>query len=807
MTDRAGGQKRGAIVTANIPGELRERRQWVLWRYEERDGKPTKIPYNALTGRWASATNPSTWTRFDKAMAALDTGSKYDGIGYVFSDADPFCGIDLDDCIGENGAIEPWAQRIIDSLSTYTEISPSGRGVKLFLQGKLPEGGNRKDQIEIYDRARYFTVTSHHLPSTPSTIENRQPELANLHAELFGQARPLHGATYKRPTTLDADDAAILKRARSAKNQEKFVALFDVGDLSAYGGDDSAADLALCSLLACHAQDPERIDHLFRHSALIRPKWDSKRGDSTYGAKTIAKALEGVVMFDRAGDRIRAPGEIIADLLTLKEKPDLEKLQRLVRQLSDALSGSDRLEVALQREAAIKALQGKVTAPARILDAALAEVQSQRSDETAQGSAMAFSEPEPWPEPVDGGELLDGLSATFERYVVLQPGTATVLSLWVIHTFASEAAWITPRLAITSPVMRCAKTLVLIVLEQLVSKALMASNVSAAAVFRCIDKFQPSLLVDEADTFLAGKDELRGVLNSGHRRGGMVLRVSGDDLEPRAFRTFAPVAIALIGKLRTTLADRSIEIEMRRKKPDEKVESLRLDRLGHFEELRRCCARWAQDHLEELREADPEVPPELHDRAADNWRPLLAIADAVGGSWPERARRVAATLSGTEASEDGSAGTMLLADIRDTFSARETDVMESKAMLTALLAREDRPWGEWRRGQPLTAIGVAKLLKNFSIKPRKIRIGTETIRGYRLEWFRDAFSRYLPPESEHPEQSAPEAGLRDSSTRNTTEGVPTCEAAENPDGTSIVPGVPTWESGTAAEEDESWGDF
>ncbi len=167
-------------------------------------------------------------------------------------------------------------------------------------------------------------------------------------------------------------------------------------------------------------------------------------------------------------------------------------------------------------------------------------------------------------------------------------------------------------------VARCAKTLVLTVLEQLVSRALMASNVTAAVVFRCVDKYQPSLLVDEADTFLGDKHELRGILNSGHRRGGKVLRVAGDDLEPRAFQTFAPVAIALIGKLRDTLADRSIEIEMRRKKREEKVEALRPDRLGHLEEFRRCCARWVQDHLEELRETDPDVPSELHDRAADN---------------------------------------------------------------------------------------------------------------------------------------------------------------------------------------------
>ncbi|MCP3957544.1 MAG: DUF3631 domain-containing protein, partial [bacterium] len=291
----------------------------------------------------------------------------------------------------------------------------------------------------------------------------------------------------------------------------------------------------------------------------------------------------------------------------------------------------------------------------------------------AQGTGVAFAEPEPWPEPVDGARLLEGLAETFKRYIVLSPGTATALSLWVVHTYALEAAFITPRLAITSPVKRCAKTLVLTVLEHLVTKALMTSNVSAAAVFRCIEKFQPSLLVDEADTFLAGKDELRGILNSGHRRGGTVLRVAGDALEPRAFRTFAPVAIAMIGKLRDTLADRSIEIEMRRKRREEKVEILRLDRMSHLGELRSRCARWAHDHLQELRDAEPEVPAELHDRAADNWRPLLAIADAVGGDWPTLARRSAQLLSSDVEGEDRAIGEMLLADIRSIFESRGAD--------------------------------------------------------------------------------------------------------------------------------------
>jgi hypothetical protein len=819
MTDRSGGTNRNGrrlISVATIPEDLRKRPQWVCWRSEEREGGPTKIPYNALTGKWASSTNPSTWTTFEKAMAALDEHPEYDGVGYVFSDADPFCGVDLDDCIGEDGTVESWAREIIDGLSTYAEISPSGRGVKLFLRGELPPGGNRKGKIEIYDRARYFTVTSQHLPGTPSTIEDRQPELEALHAELFGksacEATPVPDES--RACNSDADDEELLARARAAKNGAKLAALFDRGEIAAYEGDDSAADLALCSLLAYWCgPDPQRLDRLFRQSALMRPKWDAMRGESTYGARTLAKALEGVTSISGGrgpgeDSKPREPKEIVADLEALDDEPDLGELQRLVQELGPALAGSDALSVAIHREASIKALRGKVKSPARIVDAVLAELPNKAGEEAAQGRAVAFTEPEPWPEPVDGSVLLDSLSATFERYVVLQRGRADALALWVVHTFALAVAWITPRLAITSPVKRCAKTLLLDVLERLVSKPRMTSNVTAAAVFRTVEKFQPTLLVDEGDTFLAGKDELRGILNSGHRRGGSVLRVAGDDHEPRQFATFSPVAIAMIGKLPgDTLEDRSIEIEMRRKKREETVEAFRFDRLAHLEELRRFCARWTQDHLDELRQADPDIPSELHDRAADNWRPLLAIADAAGGEWSAKARRAAVTLSGTEAIEDSSVGSMLLADIRDVFRVRNVDVLASKTLLADLLDLEERPWGEWRHGQPLTARGLAKLVKSFGIQPRQLRIGTDKTRGYRSEWFEDSFARYLPPDPVHPVQTAPGAGLRRSAIRYKEGDVPDAKTGANPDGKRVVPDVPDTEPGVGGEDSGTWGEI
>lgn len=280
------------VTEQMVPGELRQHPHWVSWRYERRGAKRTKVPYDPRSGRRASTTDPATWTTFIDATRAL-TGGRFDGIGFVFSEADPFAGVDLDDCIKEDGHLTDAAQAIVTRLNTYTEISPSGQGVKLFLQAEMPSGRRRKGNIEMYDQARFFTVTGRHLPGTPLTVEARQADLEALHREVLQeeeepQPKPRRVARGRT----DGDDRQLLAKARSAKNGRKFMRLFYCGDVSAYGRDDSAADLALCALLAYWCgPDPERIDRLFRESALMRDKWDSRRRDTTYGAITVATSL------------------------------------------------------------------------------------------------------------------------------------------------------------------------------------------------------------------------------------------------------------------------------------------------------------------------------------------------------------------------------------------------------------------------------------------------------------------------------------------------------------------------------------
>ncbi len=246
-------------------------------------------------------------------------------------------------------------------------------------------------------------------------------------------------------------------------------------------------------------------------------------------------------------------------------------------------------------------------------------------DRTDQGASVALADPELWPESVDGAVLLAALAQTFTRFAVLAEGAATAFALWTVFAHAHDAADVSPLLALVSPEKRCGKTTALTVLSRLVPRPLAASNITPAALFRAVEKWRPTLLVDEADSFLREREELRGILNAGHTRGtAYVIRTVGEDHEPAKFSTWGPKAVALIGNLTDTLQDRSIVVPMQRKTPAEKVERLRLGSLD-LEDVLRQAARWAADHREALRNADPDVPDGLNDRVADNWRTLLTL--------------------------------------------------------------------------------------------------------------------------------------------------------------------------------------
>jgi putative DNA primase/helicase len=255
------------------------------------------VPKNPAIGSNASSTNPETWGTFDQAVVRYQ-GHGLDGIGFVVTKNDDYVAIDLDGCrTPESGEIQLWAQAIIDRFASYSEVSPSGTGIRLFVKGTLPPGGRKKGAIEVYDTSRFVTVTGCHLTETPSIIEDRQTELDAFHAEVFGMLshqanRPGQTVGYGNGPSSGLSDEAILEKACRAVNAEKFLCLWS-GDSGDYAS-PSEADLALCCLLVFWSRDPVQIDRLFRRSALMRTKWDEQRGGETYGQRTIRHALAQV---------------------------------------------------------------------------------------------------------------------------------------------------------------------------------------------------------------------------------------------------------------------------------------------------------------------------------------------------------------------------------------------------------------------------------------------------------------------------------------------------------------------------------
>src|SRR5215208_2785996 len=274
---------------------VRDLRQWLCWRSEEREGKPTKIPYSPITGGRASSTTPETWADYEEAVRACKEEG-YTGIGFVFTPEDDLCGVDLDGCLDPvTEEIEPSAWTIIEELDSYTEVSPSGTGVHILVRAALPEGRNRKERFEAYDRGRYFTVTGRHLAGSPQRIENRQVELECVVRRVFGE-ESTNGHTKPvaatEPVANGLSDSEVIQKALAASNSERFSRLWN-GDTQEYGS-HSEADLALCGMLAFWTGgDATRIDTLFRQSRLYREKWD--RND--YRNRTIAHALDGKTEF------------------------------------------------------------------------------------------------------------------------------------------------------------------------------------------------------------------------------------------------------------------------------------------------------------------------------------------------------------------------------------------------------------------------------------------------------------------------------------------------------------------------------
>ena len=363
---------------------------------------------------------------------------------------------------------------------------------------------------------------------------------------------------------------------------------------------------------------------------------------------------------------------------------------------------------------------------------------------TASSNAVVLSDVVAWPDPVNGSEVLNGIAETFSRYVVLPEGAADALALWIAHTHCFQSFQCSPRLNLSSPEKRCGKSTLRDVIALLVPRALSTEHLTPAVLFRLIDEQRPTVLADECDAWLLGNEALRGLLNSGHRRGGQVLRYDGLLRAVRGFSVFAPVVLCGIGELPATLHDRSIIIPLKRARHGEireRFNSLRVDRET---ELCRKLARFCADNQAQIEACDPTLPSSAFNRLGDNWRPLFAIAEVAGGNWPRRAATAFTKLAVHDLNEQG-IGTRLLADIQQVFRSRNAGKMFSQALVKALCAMTERPWLEAHKGRRINEIWLASQLRAYGITPATLRIGRSCKKGYRAVDFQDAFERYAPP--------------------------------------------------------------
>ncbi|MEU6545690.1 DUF3631 domain-containing protein [Streptomyces sp. NPDC046859] len=367
---------------------------------------------------------------------------------------------------------------------------------------------------------------------------------------------------------------------------------------------------------------------------------------------------------------------------------------------------------------------------------------------------------------IDGAALLNEVEAFHRRFNVFPHEAAYVaVVLWDAHAHLLDCFESTPRLAFLSPEPGSGKSRALEIVETLVPNPMAAVDASAAALFRAVagvDGKRPTILFDEIDTIFGPKagdnEQLRGFINAGHRRNRPMFRCVGDGANQtvQAFHSFAAVAVAGLGYLPDTIRDRSVNIRMRRRARNESIEPYRT-RIHEKEgfALRDRLATWAEQVSEQVMNVWPALPEGVTDRPADVWEPLLAIADAAGGDWPDRAREACVVLvTASKANDKGSLGVRLLTDLRDHVMVG-IDRLPTVAILDRLNALDDAPWADLH-GKPLDNRRLSRMLAEYMtadnepITSRNIKAAGSVLKGYYATDLKDAWARYCPPPPESP---------------------------------------------------------
>jgi putative DNA primase/helicase len=437
---------------------------------------------------------------------------------------------------------------------------------------------------------------------------------------------------------------------------------------------------------------------------------------------------------EREGD------DLVQKLAELQKKKEAEPPPELTSDVVIHLAGLTPLQYAQQLAREAK----KYKTPVKLLERAVADARIEQE-------AAKLLEPHwgvtPSEKPVDVARMFADIEARILRHVAMPKHLAFVTALWIGQSWIHDHATYSPILFITSPERDSGKSTLMGIIGFLVRRSLLSVGISAAALYRSIEKWHPCFVIDECDEAFVDNPELRQVINSGWTRGQGVVRCDPDTNEPRKFSTFCPKAIASKGrKAPDTILSRAIFVTQKRRTRAETITHFSHVDDGGFVRLRSQLSRWAADNGEALGLVRPPMPDGFLNRLASNWQLMFAIADSLGEEAGQRARAAAQQIAGVTAVT--SAGVALLRDIKTMFDGSTLDYLTSKAIVANLVEDPERPWAEWSRGKPITEKGVAQLLHEYFIFSRNVGPEGSQAKGYRKADFNDAWSRYEDPKKE-----------------------------------------------------------
>ncbi|WP_201590369.1 DUF3631 domain-containing protein [Psychrobacter sp. Pi2-51] len=447
--------------------------------------------------------------------------------------------------------------------------------------------------------------------------------------------------------------------------------------------------------------------------------------------------LQDDQLSENTSDDIDKPSSVILPHADLKISSDLAQAT------IDRLATLSELEYELERTETAKSLNNMSV---RSLDKLVKKVRNKIESETSESLII---DTEPYSEPVlDITSVADQICQILDDHIACKDAVKFAATLWILMTWLIPASHILPIAWINAPEKRCGKSTLLTLMSRLSKRSLPTSNITGPALFRSIESYKPTLFIDEVDTFINESEGLQGILNAGHSRDNpYIIRCVGDDNEPLAFNVFGAKAISGIGKIPGTLIDRSIPMTLRRKMKSETKKRVRDLPVDITNTIQSKLARWSDDNLMVIKAAKPVLPLYINDRAQDNWEILLKIAMILGDDWLEKAHNACIEISGIE-SDEPSLSEQLLADIQTVFNLHETDRLLSKHLLAGLCKDPEMIWSTLNHGKPITLHQIAKRLSEFSISSKCMRAldsyGKEVRgRGYDINDFQDAFSRYL----------------------------------------------------------------